>query len=111
MALPALMASDAAKIFVTTDFGEAITYTGSTGAVPTVALIEREEVEASDQDRARTPQRRARCWIPRADIPEPRRGLDKVSAPLERDGSAVDWRVTEILVRDNPAAWAVLLLR
>ena len=111
MGLPALMATDAVGIISTNDFAETVIYTGSTGALTVPAVIRREPVEASEQDRGRTPQRRAHVHLRADQIPMPRRGLDTISFPAEVGGSAVAWRVVELWSRDDTAVRHLLVVR
>lgn len=103
------MADDAAAILVTAEFGETTTYTENGGSPRSViAVIRRRPIEGQPQDRDRTPQRRADYYVRRhatAGVLTPTRGLDLVSFPEEVGGTAVDWRVLEILGRDDCAVW------
>jgi hypothetical protein len=104
------MRADAAAILVTSEFGEATTYVG-TSTVAAVAIIRREPLEGSAQDRRRAPQRRAHYYVRVNVIPTPRRGLDTAKFPEEVGGAAVNWTVAEILGRDDAAVWHLLCVR
>ena len=105
MSFDDILSSDAINtILNTSENAESIGYTALDSAEATInAIIEREAIEPGSEDQGRILQRQVKIQIAN-DADSGMSSIDikndKVSFPIRKGGTAVDWAVIEIVSKD-----------
>ena len=97
---------DAYYVFLNTnEFAETIQYTSNGGIAKTIkAIIDRDNVGPDSQSQDRSSRHRCVIHISIDDIngvASVTKGYDSANFPERLGGSSVDWRVVDIIGRDN----------
>src|SRR3989338_1491513 len=106
---------DGKNLFLNTDeFAESITYTPNGGSPKAVkALVVRERLQADGPDQGRVLNRQAEVYVANdatEGVISVDKGNDTVSFPVFVEGSAVSWRVVEVLGKDE-GMWHLAVMR
>ena len=115
MTLKSKLPEDAKGMFLNSDeFAELITYTPN-GESPKVikALVVRERLQADGPDQGRVLNRQAEVYIANhatEGVTSVDKGNDTVSFPVFVEGSAVTWKVVEVLGKDE-GMWHLAVMR
>lgn len=112
MTLKTQMATDMKEVFLNSDeFAESITYTPYGGSAKTInAVILRERLLPNGVDAGRSVGRDAEILIANdstegvTSVTYRGPNLDTVSFPVNQGGTAVNWKVVDVLGKDD-AAW------
>jgi len=106
---------DAKDAFLNSDeFAESITYTPNGGSPKVIkALVVRERLQADGPDQGRVLNRQAEIYIANdatEGVTSVDKGNDTVSFPVFVEGSAVPWKVVEVLGKDE-GMWHMAVMR
>jgi hypothetical protein len=115
MTLKAKIQDDAKVAFLNNDeFAESITYTPNGGSPKAVkALVVRERLQADGPDQGRVLNRQAEVYVANdatEGVISVDKGNDTVSFPVFVEGSAVSWRVVEVLGKGE-GMWHLAVMR
>ena len=115
MTLKSQLPEDAKSTFLNSDeFAESITYTPNSGSPKVIkALVVRERLQADGPDQGRVLNRQAEIYIANdaaQGITSVDKGNDTVSFPVFVEGSAVSWKVVEVLGKDE-GMWHLAVMR
>ena len=115
MSLKDHLDDDAVNVFLNTDeFAEDITYTPSGGPAKSIkAIIDREQLEPSEESRGRVTARSANIEIANNStygVDTVNKGADTVSFPVNVGEGAVSWLVVKIIDQD-PGMWLLEVRR
>jgi len=97
------------------EFGENVSYTPFGNSPKLIkAIVRRDRLDSPGQDQSRLLAKQCEVWIANdneAGILAVTKGEDLISMPVyEEAGSAVDWRVIEVLHKDH-GLWHLLVQR
>ena len=115
MTLKSKLPEDAKAAFLNGDeFAESITYTPNGGSPKVIkALVVRERLQADGPDQGRVLNRQAEIYIANHatdGVTSVDKGNDTVLFPVFIEGSAVSWRVVEVLGKDE-GMWHLAVMR
>ena len=115
MTLKSQFPEDAKDAFLNSDeFAESITYTPNGGSPKVIkALVVRERLQADGPDQGRVLNRQAEIYIANdatEGVTSVDKGNDTVSFPVFVEGSAVPWKVVEVLGKDE-GMWHMAVMR
>lgn len=109
------MSLDSVNVFLKVDeFAEEVSYTCDSGQTKLLkALIVREQIDSGSEDRGHILRNQVEMYIANHEeygITEVTKGKDHVSFPLLIGGEDQDWRVVNILSKDN-GMWHLIVER
>lgn len=109
------LSEDGKNLFLNTDeFAESIIYTPNGGSPKVIkALVVRERLQADGPDQGRVLNRQAEIYVANdavQGIASVDKGNDTVSFPVFVEGSAVSWKVVEVLGKDE-GMWHLAVMR
>lgn len=115
MTLKSRLPEDAKEAFLNSDeFSELVTYTPSGGSPKIIkAVVVRERLQADGPDQGRVLNRQAEIYIANHatdGVTSVDKGNDTVSFPVFVEGSAVAWKVVEVLGKDE-GMWHLAVMR
>lgn len=109
MTFKSMMDDDAAKIFLNgNEFAEVITYVTKAGVETSInAIVDRNRLDTSGEDAGRSLSKDLEVVIanhPTNGVASINVGFDKVKLPEYLGGTAIEWRIVEIIKHDE-AMW------
>lgn len=115
MTLKSQLPGDAKAAFLNSDeFSELVTYTPNGGSPKIIkAVVVRERLQADGPDQGRVLNRQAEIYIANHatdGVTSVDKGNDTVSFPVFVEGSAVPWKVVEVLGKDE-GMWHLAVMR